>query len=943
MNGGREKRNIEAGSLSIRGGLRFAFFALLTALFLSVASCSGSSSTPHQPEALPALQGEKSAALEAEIISPPGRVTVYKGRAVRFKGTVSGGKAPYGTQWIFGGAAGTVSAEDAGEITFVAAGVYEVLFEARDAQGDASKKSVTVQVIEDTKPVCRIDSPSSGASIKEGESVLFKASVTGGNEPCVILWDFGKGMTSSPVKDPGKVTYPVAGSYKATLTVRDENGDTCESAVKVEVAKYIPEVSIVSPEEDTVVFEGKPVRFSGAVAGGNPPFTYHWDFGGTGPSLLKDPGNVAFPKKGVYKVVFTVRDAQGDQGSASTTVKAVDDTKPIAKILTPSSDITVLEGVPVDFQAHVAGGDEPLKTRWDFQEGAPAAPELSPRQIRFTKPGVYLAAFRAVDSTGDVSEDSVKITVIKNTAPRVAILHPTAGAIITEKTKVLFRGSVKEGNEPLTYIWQFGGNAREFRGRDPGEVLFHEAGEYRVRFTVQDADGDTDCANVLVSVVKDSKPVASIDLPLMDREIFESESLKFKGSVKYGNLPIRFRWDFHGGAKDSDKQDAGEVEFKKAGVYPVTFTVKDSDGDTSTVKRTITVQKSTWAYASGGWSNSAGIRTDGTLWAWGLSSYGQLGDGLARSSKYPVQIGQDKEWTKIVVGGGYTLALKSDRTMWAWGANGKGQLGNGTLSHALSPTRIGATGRWKEISAGTSHSLAVREDGTLWAWGRNLEGQLGDGTRTSSTVPVQVGGDSDWKLIAAGESHTLAVKADGSLWAWGSNELGQLGDGSRVNSPIPKQIAPSDRWEAIAAGKAHSIAIRHDGSLWAWGANMYGQLGDGTRVLKLSPVRIGKDTEWKVIAAGEYHNVALKKNSALWTWGWNVFGQLGLGSRKDCFRPVQVCLDSDWQWVDAGNHHTLAVKRNGSLWAWGYNGYSQLGNNSAEDISKPEFIRPGKK
>lgn len=33
---------------------------------------------------------------------------------------------------------------------------------------------------------------------------------------------------------------------------------------------------------------------------------------------------------------------------------------------------------------------------------------------------------------------------------------------------------------------------------------------------------------------------------------------------------------------------------------------------------------------------------------------------------------------KVAAGGGYTVALKEDGTLWAWGNNSSGQLGDGT-------------------------------------------------------------------------------------------------------------------------------------------------------------------------------------------------------------------------------------------------------------------------
>src|SRR2546428_613650 len=76
--------------------------------------------------------------------------------------------------------------------------------------------------------------------------------------------------------------------------------------------------------------------------------------------------------------------------------------------------------------------------------------------------------------------------------------------------------------------------------------------------------------------------------------------------------------------------------------------------------------------------HSLALKSDGTVWAWGMNLYGQLGDGTNTGSNVPVQV---SSLTGIIaIGGGYghSLALKSDGTVWAWGYNSTGQLGNGT-------------------------------------------------------------------------------------------------------------------------------------------------------------------------------------------------------------------------------------------------------------------------
>lgn len=923
---------------------RLAAFLLGASMILATTSCTDPRQEPEEKPLSPVsgIAFTDPRPLTAKIESPAGPRTVYQGQTLSFCGRAEGGDGSYSFQWNFSGAARAVDREDAGEIAFGKPGSYEVTLEVYDGREASARDAVTIEVIEDTRPAARIDSPKEASvSIREGDNLYFAASASGGNEPLSFEWDFGQGSKPPVVKQATDVLFTKAGIFTVTLTVRDHNGDAGKNSVVVEVARNVPAASIVSPELPQIIFEGRALGFAGQVTGGNGPLTFLWDFGGgAAPSAVKDPGEVLFRKPGTFEVTFTVTDAQGDKDTAFTTVKVIDDTKPAVKILSPEQKADVREGKSLDFQARVTGGDEPVNAWWDFQDAAPGTSLVNPGLVTFPVPGSYRVMFRAVDATGDTDEDSVLVVVRKDTVPKVSIPDIPEEILVTKAGKVLFRGAVSGGNEPLAYLWQFGGSASEAKVRDAGEITFNTVGTFPVSFTATDADGDTATVSVQVVVVEDTRPSAIVESPEGDVEIYEGESVAFKGSSKDGNQPVRFKWDFRGGAKNSDIQDPGEVVFSKAGVYPATFTVKDDDGDTDAVTRTITVIRSSWACISGGWSHSAGLKTDGSLWAWGLNSYGQVGNGNSAGMDAPVMIGNDKDWAKVAVGGAHTLAIKKDGTLWAWGANGTGQLGNQSRKHAYSPVRIKASDRWKQIAAGKSHSLGIQADGSLWAWGRNAEGQLGIGTKVPGNAPALIGNDKDWEFVAAGEAHSIAVKDDGSLWAWGSNELGQIGDGSRKDSLSPRQIGSGTTWAAIAAGRWHSLAVKTDSTLWAWGGNIWGQLGDGTKVYKVSPVMIGKDSDWKMVSAGEYHSLALKTDGSLWSWGWNAFGQLGMGNTQDRRHPSRIGSDSDWSFISAGDHHSLAVKDSGALWVWGYNGYGQLGDTTAEDRDIPVLIRP---
>ena len=188
-----------------------------------------------------------------------------------------------------------------------------------------------------------------------------------------------------------------------------------------------------------------------------------------------------------------------------------------------------------------------------------------------------------------------------------------------------------------------------------------------------------------------------------------------------------------------------------------------------------------------------------------------------------------------MVEGGYnhSIALKSDGTVWTWGLNNLGQLGNGTYQNSLSPVQVYGLNNVKRIAAGGNLSLALKNDGTVWAWGSNACG-LGNGGTGSYTI-VQVTGLANVKDIVVGNdywtgnhrTYSLALKQDGTVWAWGFNEYGQLGDGTYNTRTTPVQVNDLSGVTDISACYFHSLALKSDGTVWAWGYNSYGELGDG--------------------------------------------------------------------------------------------------------------------
>ena len=374
------------------------------------------------------------------------------------------------------------------------------------------------------------------------------------------------------------------------------------------------------------------------------------------------------------------------------------------------------------------------------------------------------------------------------------------------------------------------------------------------------------------------------------------------------------------------------------------------------------------------------IDNEGNLFAWGNNEFGQLGDGTTENRLEPIFVMD--EVASVYQWGERMFALRTDNTLWGWGVDvyepfmmmeNVAEFGgfhiicsNGslwTLDGDMITTGVVSLHGWfyvtNESELWTIDGIHMMDDveefyiiwdrfvsgvrffaicteGILFAWGDNSFGALGDGTDINREFPTYI--MSDVVAIYADQgSRTFAIRTDGSLYAWGDNSNGRLGivvleedyeDDTMYDDETEVAMVYDDVEESIVSYNQYYPAfvmsdvrtlhfsydggsvyvIRTDGSLWMW--------GEGTA--EEVPVHI-MDSVSSIHTAGSERFV-IREDGSLWTW-------------RGTLEPVHIKVDVEFIKTTYSillGVGVTAVQTNGSVWVWGDNANGLLGTGTTD-------------
>ena len=266
------------------------------------------------------------------------------------------------------------------------------------------------------------------------------------------------------------------------------------------------------------------------------------------------------------------------------------------------------------------------------------------------------------------------------------------------------------------------------------------------------------------------------------------------------------------------------------------------------------VAGSNWMDAVANYTETVGIRSDGTLWVsekprqtWGIN----LGKPPAEELPPLVRFGNETNWQSVVRESQRSVVLlKQDGTLWRWGTHSFKEKEEWLGLRTFEPFQLGADWDWVKILRGRIRVYAWKRDGRAWI------------LHTPGMQRFQILDNTQWQSLAAYGIYEVGVREDGTLWAWDSRE-----GSNRI-----RQIGKDADWTAATGEFSVLSALKSDGSLWKWNLLDGGFPNDvfpgeeDFGFTQRSPARLGNHRDWVALGSGVGGTISLAADGTLWYW-----------------------------------------------------------------------------
>ncbi|MBC2103732.1 immunoglobulin-like domain-containing protein [Listeria booriae] len=415
-------------------------------------------------------------------------------------------------------------------------GVYHVTYSVTDSDGNTTTKQVTVTVTSNDAPTIE----ATDHTLKKGAKFDPMADVT--------ATDAEDGNLTKDIKiTANDVDTSQEGTYHVTYSVTDSDNNTTTKQITVTVTSN--DAPTIEATDHTLKKGTKfdPMSEVSAVDKEDGDMTK---------DIKITANDVDTSQEGTYHVTYSVTDSDDNTTTKEITVTVTSNDAPTIE----ATDHTLKKGTEFDPMSEVSAADkEDGNLTKDIK--------ITANDVDTTQEGIYHVTYSITDSDENTTTKEITVTVTSNDAPT-----------ITATDKTLKRGDTFDALAEVSAADKEDGDLTSDIQVIANDVNPDQEGTYSVTYSVTDSDNNTTTKQVNVTVTSNELPViTATDHTIKKGSKFDPMSEVSATDKEDGDLT------------NAIKITANNVNTNKEGIYQITYSVTDSDDNTTTKDVTVIV------------------------------------------------------------------------------------------------------------------------------------------------------------------------------------------------------------------------------------------------------------------------------------------------------------------------------------------------------------------
>ncbi|KGL38718.1 hypothetical protein BMT55_06940 [Listeria newyorkensis] len=415
-------------------------------------------------------------------------------------------------------------------------GTYHITYSVTDSDDNTTTKTVTVTVTSNDAPI-----------IEASDVVqhIHKA------------YNVKKGVTASDTED-GDITNKIivtsndvdtekVGVYHVTYSVTDSDDNTTTKTIQVTILTN--DAPVITTNDDYLKVGDIFNPMVGITAS-------DLEDGDLTDNISIISNNVNMESEGQYAVVYSVTDSDNNTTSVTRHVYVRTNDKPEIHV----SDQTIKAGLPFDPKAIVSASD--------LEDGdVTHSIEIVSNDVNTAVTGTYHITYSVTDSDKNTTTRTIKVTVLTN-----------------EKPMIIATNRIVKAHFPFDPMLGVSASDLEDGDLSPAvkiianDVNIDVPGDYHITYSVLDSDGNTTEQTYTVTVLTNEKPVIHAnDITLTFGQAFDPMAGMTAEDLEDGDITSQIQ------------VISNDVNPNVAGIYHVTYSVTDSDGNETQFTITVLV------------------------------------------------------------------------------------------------------------------------------------------------------------------------------------------------------------------------------------------------------------------------------------------------------------------------------------------------------------------